>query len=225
MLRETFDRIYHGKGWGNKGPVSGPGASLANTAVLRVGLPAMFRKYGIQSILDAPCGDFTWMASVNLSGINYIGCDIVQDLMDHNTKKYGTRMRSFMVKDITSDPLPKVDLIVCRDCLIHLSYSNGIKAINNFKASGSKYLFLTYFKGEENNHDIEDGGWRTINPELPPYSLGVPGYKIPDHGTDGKFTNRYMGLWTLNGKGAISPNGPALPHQHPGQLQKLAGLT
>lgn len=38
----------------------------------------MLKKYSIKSILDIPCGDFSWMKKIELDGIEYIGADIVK---------------------------------------------------------------------------------------------------------------------------------------------------
>lgn len=40
--------------------------------------------------------------------------------------------------DITKNPLPKVDLIVCRDCLIHLSVEDARMASKIFNVPGAQ---------------------------------------------------------------------------------------
>ena len=35
----------------------------------------------VRSILDAPCGDFYWMKEVALCDIDYIGADIVEEII------------------------------------------------------------------------------------------------------------------------------------------------
>ena len=42
----------------------------------------------ITSVLDIPCGDFNWMQKVDLSNIEYIGADIVEELIKKNIEIY-----------------------------------------------------------------------------------------------------------------------------------------
>jgi len=44
-----------------------------------------------------------------------------------------------MCCDITSDPLPRADVILCRDCLVHFSLADAQAAIGNFARSGSAH--------------------------------------------------------------------------------------
>ena len=92
----------------------------------------------------------------------------------------------FRVMDITVDALPKVDLIINRDCLVHLSNENIFKFIANIKKSGSKYLLVTSFTekkiGEKKcNSDILNGSWRPLNLELSPYNFKNPLHTINEN--------------------------------------------
>jgi hypothetical protein len=57
---------------------------------------------------NAPCGDFNWMQLVNLEGIEYVGADVVPDLMERDQQMPNARGRTLMVSDVTRDRLPKV---------------------------------------------------------------------------------------------------------------------
>ena len=39
-------------------------------------------------MLDIPCGDFYWMKEVDLKDIEYIGADIVDELIKKNNDKF-----------------------------------------------------------------------------------------------------------------------------------------
>ena len=84
------------------------------------------------------------MQKVDISTIDYLGADIVNDLIESN-KKYDSKKINFEKLDIIKDDLPKCDLIFCRDCLVHFSNEDLIKAINNILKSNSKFLMTTYF--------------------------------------------------------------------------------
>ena len=172
-LVNIFDRIHKENTWKSSESVSGEGSELKATEKLRQELKKLLSEYDIKSVFDGPCGDFNWMKEVDLSNIEYIGGDIVSDIIDFNNSKYEHK---FMVIDITKDIIPKVDLIINRDCLVHFSYDNITKFISNVKKSGSKYLLTTTFTNKNGNYDILNGDWRPINLFLPPFNLNK--YKL-----------------------------------------------
>ena len=51
------------------------------------------------------------MKEIDFKGINYIGADIVPDLIKKNTKEFTNNEINFKILDLTSDGLPKSDLI------------------------------------------------------------------------------------------------------------------
>jgi SAM-dependent methyltransferase len=181
-LAVKFKEIYDANLWRSKESVSGWGSELKSTEKLRSELPFVFLKYGIGSVLDIPCGDFNWMKEVDLSYVDYIGADIVPDLVNMNKNKF-PRM-DFRVLDLTADKLPQVDLIFVRDCLGHLSNENLSKAVKNMIDSKSKYLLVTSFTKHSANRDIPDGSWRPINLMVAPYYL-KPIYLINENCKEG----------------------------------------
>ena len=60
------------------------------------------------------------MKEVCLDEYEYIGADIVTELIKINNDKFKTTHNKFIDLDLTTGKLPKVDLIFCRDCLVHL---------------------------------------------------------------------------------------------------------
>jgi hypothetical protein len=193
----VFTDIYNSNHWGSKESKSGPGSTLEATVVIRERLPAIIEKYAIKSMLDAPCGDYNWMKTVEKT-CNYIGGDIVVDIIENNQKLYASEKVSFKLIDITKDILPMVDLIFCRDCLQHLSYANVCKALCNFKNSGSKYLLVTSYPKTWINHDIEDGGCRLLNLRKVPFGLPKPLLKIKESYNSGNVIDKAMYLYKLN---------------------------
>lgn len=166
---EVFEKIYQNNLWASKESKSGSGSEYNNTRAIREELPFLIKKFGIKSVLDIPCGDFNWMQHVDLTGIDYIGADIVPQVIESNKSKYTDR--DFRVLDLCSSDLPKADLIFTRDCLGHLSNQNVHRAIENIKRSGSLYLLATTFCKYNHNPDIQDGGWKCINLMIEPFYL------------------------------------------------------
>ena len=122
--KKKFELIYKSNFWSSKESVSGLGSEYKNTINLRNEMVKLIKNYKIESILDAPCGDFNWINSLINKNLKYIGGDIVWDLIDQNNKIYKNDNIIFIPLDITSDKLPNSNLMICRDCLIHLSFKN-----------------------------------------------------------------------------------------------------
>jgi hypothetical protein len=197
-LEETFTDIYKFKKWGNKDTVSGSGSRLEQTKKCIEELPKLFKEYKIKTFLDAPCGDLFWMQQVKLGQIKYIGADIVPDIIENN-KQYENKNKSFRQLDITKDDLPEVDLMLVRDCLVHLPHEDIIKFIDNISGSGIKYLLTTTFTDRDHNPKISAGNWRPINLQIPPFSFPEP-IKIINEGcteSGGIYTDKSLGLWRI----------------------------
>lgn len=180
ISENKFDNIYQTNAWGDGESRSGSGSYAAFTKQIRKALPKLWKKYDIKTFLDAPCGDFNWMRLVDKTGIEYIGCDIVGSVVEDNIRQYSAQNISFINLDITKDDLPKVNMILCKDCLQHLSYENAQKALDNFKRSGSKYLLVTSYPLTYKNWDIKDGEYRPLNLCIEPFNLGAPLEKIKE---------------------------------------------
>lgn len=195
-LEQRFQYIFEKNLWSNEESRSGPGSTLDETAVLRLAIPALLREIGARSLLDIPCGDFRWLSQVDL-GVSYIGADIVEALVQANRERYGATDRQFTQLDLTRDALPRADAVLCRDCLVHLSYSNVTRALRAIRASGAQWLLTTSFLHIEENRDIEDGDWRPLNFELPPFGFPPPGRILLEgcQEAGGAYNDKALCLW------------------------------
>lgn len=195
--KAVFKDIYRKNIWNNPETVSGDSSTLDQTKILRKALPDLIKKYKISSMLDIPCGDFNWMQDTDLY-VEYTGADIVEPLVEINAKLFPDAGK-FVQLDICCDDLPKVDLIFCRDCLVHLANAKVADAIANIKRSGSKYLLITTFPEQKKNKNIVTGAWRALNFELPPFNFPVPLEIINEEFClrSKRFTDKSMGLWQI----------------------------
>jgi hypothetical protein len=198
-MKGVFSTIHQSNAWLGAESVSGLGSDSVNTRVLKQELPGMLLELGIKSMLDAPCGDLAWMKDIHGGLEQYIGADIVPEVIRRNKKLHRTGNSEFKVLDITSSRLPRVDLILCRDCLVHFSSEHVAAALRNFKDSGSTYLLTTTFTGPRPNINIRTGEWRPLNLEASPFSLPPPIRVVNEdyRGEDGKFADKSLGLWKL----------------------------
>lgn len=142
----TFTHIYDSGQW--NGPWNtndGGGSGLIYTESLRSQLPAFFKKWNITSIFDASCGEFTWMQAVDLTGIKYIGGEIVADKIARNKIKWP--QHTWLEFDILTDTFPEADMWMCRDTLFHFPLFYLQKALRNFVNSNIKYLLTSSHPG------------------------------------------------------------------------------
>jgi glycosyltransferase involved in cell wall biosynthesis len=199
-VEKRFRKIFKENLFLSEESRSGEGSTLEQTEVIRAEIPKLIVKYKIRSMLDAPCGDFHWLSTTDLGASEYIGADIVDDLISKDAAAYASACRSFIKKNIIEDDLPAVDMILCRDCLVHLTFEQGLAVIRNFKRSGAKYLLTTTFLERDNNVDLGPGDmWRTLNLRLAPFSFPEPIELINERCSEGKgaFGDKCLGLWKL----------------------------
>jgi SAM-dependent methyltransferase len=192
-VEEVFADIIQ-KGKWSQHPC-GPGSTMEYTEHLRKNLIPFLKKQKINSILDLPCGDFSWINTTEIDKkFDYIGADIVKEMIDENKQKYPTV--DFRVLDLTTDKLPSVDLLFCRDCLLHLSFSDIEKALKNIANSDIKYVLLSnWYDAATNERDIETGSWRYIDFRKEPYNFRGSISSIKDWIPG--FSERKMILWPI----------------------------
>ncbi len=194
-----FTNIFLKNGWGDNSSISGTGSNLEATEVIRVFIDKLVKDYNIKTVLDIPCGDFYWMKSVNFNGVKYIGADIVKPLIDNNKEKYGNLDKVFCQLDLIKDELAKVDLVICRDCLVHLSNEDIKKSIVNIVKSKSKYLLTTTFPEHMENKDIITGRWRAINLNMIPFNFPKAILEINEGRKEGEeFADKTLALWKID---------------------------
>lgn len=199
MTKDLFTEYYKNNSWNGKESLSGPGSDYEQTKFLIPELQTLLKTLKIKTMLDVPCGDFNWMKRVDLTGIKYHGGDIVDDVIKANSKKYGRVGIKFSTIDIVNDSLPKMDLVMVRDCLVHLTTEEVFKALKNIKDSGSKYLLTTNFtwKHMSNNAEIKTGEWRRINLEESPYNFKHPQEILIEGNIQSHDRDKTMSLWLV----------------------------
>jgi len=199
-MERTFRHIYQYNLWNDPESASGTGSGMLRTEAFRDQIADLLNDLGAASVLDAGCGDFNWMRAVRLSVERYVGIDVVPELIREVQQRYADGRRTFIHGDIVRDDLERVDVILCRDCLVHFSFADALAAVRNFKRTGSRYLLTTSFIAFGENVDIETGGWRPLNLERPPFDFPPPEKAIDEKclHTGGIYADKRLALWRLD---------------------------
>jgi len=111
-------------------------------------------KYNIKSILDMGCGNWSWMNGVNLNEVVYYGIDFDKEVIDYDIKTYKTSDNiNFIAGDFFEVDLPKVDLVIFRDVLIHMPNDKIISILKIVKNIG-KFVMLCTTRGVDNKKRV-----------------------------------------------------------------------
>jgi len=89
-----------------------------------------------------------------------------------------------------------VDAILCRDCMVHLSYRLNHVGIENIRRAGIKYLLASTFPGQsEKNRDPLTGGWRPLDLSMPPFEF--PPLRMVSEGNLA-WRSKHLALWRVS---------------------------
>ena len=115
--KSVFTDYYFNNFWGNKESVSGAGSTLEYTENVRKEIPLLVERFKVRKFLDAPCGDYNWFQAVQRpAGMEYIGGDIVEELVRQNQVRFGDAGTRFISLDVIADALPQADMWMCGVC-------------------------------------------------------------------------------------------------------------
>ena len=194
---DIFGKIYLKNGWIGNESVSGPRSDVERCESIINAISKLFTDFHIETVLDIPCGDLNWIQHVDFGSVEYIGADIVPELINDNFEKYESTGMKFVVLDIMQDQLPKCDLILCRDCMVHFSFENIKKTVTNIANSGAEYLLCTTFTNtDRENKDIETGHRRALNMQSAPFYFPAP-LNVIKEDVIGEFADKSLGLWNI----------------------------
>jgi hypothetical protein len=196
---QIFRDIYLRHHWAGSASASGAGADPDQIQHLRRTLPALLARLDVGTLLDLPCGDYSWMRTIELPVRRYIGADLLPELIEPLAAAHADAGHEFRVLDLTRDALPAADLLLCRDCLVHLSYSDIRRALANIARSGIPLLLTTTFPAAADNEDIVTGDWRVLNLECSPFDFPPPMELLNEGCTEagGRFADKSLGLWRI----------------------------
>jgi SAM-dependent methyltransferase len=178
---KAFEAIYRDATWGKNADDrghSGTGSTLHSTVTYRAFLQQFLADHQIKSVVDAGCGDWEFSQSIDWTGIDYKGYDIVAEVIDGN-RKYVKPNIQFFVGNIVDDELPPADLLISKHVLQHFPDA----MVKKFLRQLPKYRHVLLINGVDaktmsasHQDDIEPGGYRALDVTRPPFD--VDGTKV-----------------------------------------------
>jgi SAM-dependent methyltransferase len=141
--REIFREIYLENKWGGSGGAfnSGSGSTEEHAQRYTEIVKRFIREHGVRRVVDLGCGDFTVGAQLVEAQIDYVGVDIVEELVRHNEKLHGGPRVRFECLDIIEDALPDGDLCLVRQVLQHLANDQIRRVLR--KLTRYRYVLVT----------------------------------------------------------------------------------
>jgi len=167
--REIFNDIYRYNAWGNG---SGTGSIYENCKIYMQYLQTFLKHNNIKSVCDAGCGDWQFSKHMNWEGIEYIGLD-VSNIVLENAKKHTAQNIKFLELNALDDELPKADLLIMKDVIQHWSNQDIIDFLP--KLSDYDYCLITNGFPNESmksvNQNIRPGGCRPVDLSKHPFNV------------------------------------------------------
>lgn len=120
--KSVFSNIYKKNLWGGKKGEIYSGAGSYREEFVReysVYIKEFVKKNRINTIVDLGCGDFNVASNFAADVKNYIGIDIVEDVINRNSAKFSGDKIHFLCMDIVEEDLPNADLCLIRQVLQH----------------------------------------------------------------------------------------------------------
>lgn len=191
QLQKLFSIIYSPDQTRNA--VSGA-SSPAGTDNLRRNIAELFKKYNIKSIFDAGCNDCGWVSRLqDYLFIEYHGGDISLAMVADVWRR--SPELDVQVHDATTDPFPKVDLLLVRDVAIHLNNQDKQKLWKNWFDSNIPWILITHNLEVSENFDFEYSEqpfpFSSANWNFSPWNFPTPVDLVSEYGPNG----RSLGLW------------------------------
>ena len=169
-MQESFSEIYKYDVWDGG---SGRGSTLGNTTQYRQVLEEFLHSHAIQSVVDLGCGDWQFSKAIDWGDVDYVGLDVVPEVVEQNRRRFGPRFR-FEHIDASRSALPKGDLLLIKEVLQHWPTSEILEFIPRMHQY--RYVIITnnIDVGPNQpmlNSDIGMGGYRPLDLRQEPFAL------------------------------------------------------
>ncbi len=190
-ITRTFDNIYKADLWTPQGDGSGPGSEPGSVEKTMETLHQFIKDKNVTAIVDAGCGACKWTSlllhRVDDRRLLYTGVDASNTAVERARKNMQEVKHTVELHqgDISQFDFPDADMLICRDTLQHLSYSEVRAVLRNFARSNIKWFLIGSYPEDPDNRDIVRGDYFSINLEQPPFSM-MPQDSLPESAPPGE---------------------------------------
>jgi SAM-dependent methyltransferase len=173
-----WSQIYKENIWNGTETLSGPGSNEVSTRIAARDIVHIVSRYGIRNVLDAACGEGSWMPTLP----GYVGMDIAPEaILRAKARHPGRQFVVADMKQLTS--ATKFDLVILRDVIQHVSLAEGKEMLDAAFRVGRFVLASSYMQGKNTGIDEADAlRGKAYDNDLtqPPFGLPQPMQVIPD---------------------------------------------
>jgi SAM-dependent methyltransferase len=168
----VFRQIYETNLWGFG---SGHGARPHVTKGYRAFIENFIRENSVTTVVDFGCGDWQFSHLIDWAGVDYLGLDVVPELIHQNQERYGNRGIAFALSPDRLADVPCADLLLVKHVLQHwptrFIQDFMIEVVPRFR-----FALITNSVDPRDtlNSEIAMGEWRPLDLRLAPYGYDVP---------------------------------------------------
>ena len=168
---DVFSDVYERDLW-NGG--SGPGSAPENSEVYRRFLQEFLDGFDYPvKVVDLGCGDWRIGELMDWSGVDYVGVDVVPEVIEANQRRDTPDNVSFECLDALTEELPGGDVLIVKDVLQHWPNADVLRLLD---AAEERFTFTMVTNDVSSkshpakvNSDIALGDWRPIDIERAPF--------------------------------------------------------
>jgi len=151
--REIFRTVYATNAWGGEPGLffSGHGSSdyfaEAFIHLVKRGIDCFSEE---PTVVDLGCGDFRIGSKLVIEAINYVGVDVVPELIARNVGMFGDRSNvEFQCLDLVTDELPEGEIALLRQVMQHLSNDQILSILPKLEKYDLVFITEHFFPGED----------------------------------------------------------------------------
>jgi len=172
-----WSQIYRENIWNGTETLSGPGSNEVATRIAARDIVHVVSRFGFRTVLDAACGEGSWMPALP----GYVGIDIAPEAIEKAKARHPDRV--YLVGDVREIEMDKVDLVIMRDVIQHMTLEDGKAMLDAAFRLGRFVLASSYIGGANTGiaeADVLRGKAYDNDLTKPPFNLPQPKVAIPD---------------------------------------------
>ena len=167
-----FARIYKLNSWGLG---SGHGSLPNVTEGYRKFVQSFMLENEVITVVDFGCGDWQFSRFMDWSKVDYLGLDVVDEVVQKNQRKHGSKNVRFQLTPARFSDVPTGDLLLVKDVLQHLP-TNIIHSFMAEVVPRFRFALITNCiePASQRNREIQLGGWRPLDLRADPFRYAAP---------------------------------------------------